>query len=607
MNPRRAWRWFWPHLRREKTLLTGSSLALVAETGLGLLEPWPLKFVFDHLLHPKQTAQFQLPFLAHLEPTQVLAAAAFGIVAITGLRALASYSSTIGLALMANRVMNGLRFDLYRHLQRLSLDFHSRSRTGDLTMRFMGDIGQLKDVAVTAALPLVSDLLLLIGMVVVLFMLDWQLALATFAVFPLFVVLTRRAGMRIRDASRAQRKREGNMAATASEAITAIKVVQALSLEPVFERLFNSQNRKELKQGVQAKRLAAGLERSVDLLMAAATALVLWAGAQLVLSGQLTAGSLLVFLTYQKKAFGPIKNLAKFTNRLFKASAAAERVIDILELEPSVQDKPYAQVAHSFEGRVQFKYITFAYGEGQRVLEGFDLTIRAGERIALVGPSGQGKSTLASLLLRLYDPQYGSIEIDGHDLRDFTLESLRSQIGVVLQENLLFAASVADNISYGLAHASRGEIERAAKLANAHEFIEQLERGYDTVLSERGGSLSGGQRQRITIARAAIRQTPILLLDEPTTGLDEENQRLVSAALEELSKERTTLLITHDLELASRLDRVVYLENGCVLEQGHHAELMRSGGRYASFYRSQVLKRGKESVFDIQEVDYART
>jgi ATP-binding cassette subfamily B protein len=306
-----------------------------------------------------------------------------------------------------------------------------------------------------------------------------------------------------------------------------------------------------------------------------------------VLRGALSPGDLLVFLAYLKTAFRPVRDLAKHTGRLAKSTAAGERVLDLLARTPDVRDLPGAVAAPQLCGRVRFEGVGFAYEAGHPVLAGVDFEVEAGRRVALVGPSGIGKSTLVRLILRLYDPCVGRVLIDGHDVREYTLASLRSRAAVVLQDSVLFAASARDNIAYGAPGASSEEVEAAARLANAHDFIRALPRGYDTDLGERGVTLSHGQRQRIAIARAAVRRAPLLILDEPTTGLDEENQRAVVEALERLAAGRTTFLVTHDLSLAARADEIFYLEGGRILERGSHADLMRAGGRYAALHRLQ--------------------
>jgi ATP-binding cassette, subfamily B, bacterial len=592
----RILKYFWPHVRQYRLLMGMSLLALFAEVGLRLLEPWPLKFVFDHVIgsHSKRGPAF-FSKLESSDPKWLLLWAALAVVVITGLRAIASYWETIGFAQIGNRALTKVRNQLYRHVQYLSLSFHTRARTGDLVVRMMNDVGMLQDVAVTALFPLLAKVLIVAGMIGLMFWMQWQLALIAVAVFPLFWLRSIRVGRRIQEVAKRQRRQEGAMAATFSESLTAIRTVQALSLEENFARAFSTESEKSLKQDVKGKRLSAALERSLDVLIAVATAGVLWYGARLVLSRALSAGELLVFLAYLKSAYRPVQDFAKYTGRLGKASAAGERVIDLLERVPDVRDMPGAVAAPAFAGRVGFERVSFAYEHGQRLLEEIQLDIPAGRRVALVGPSGGGKSTLVSLLLRLYDPVEGTVRIDGRDVRDFTLESLRSQISVVLQDNLLFAASVRDNIACAQAGATQAQVEEAARLANAHEFISRLPQGYETVLGERGVTLSQGQRQRIAIARAAIRRTPILILDEPTTGLDHANEAAVMEALERLDSARTTFLITHALSQARRADLVLYLENGRIVERGTHAELMQAGGRYAGMFRLQAEARRPES------------
>src|SRR6266481_14991 len=520
--------YFWPHVRQYRLLIAGSLFALFAEVGLRLLEPWPLKFVFDHVIN--SSSKRGPAFFRRLETFDsitLLTFAALAVVAITGFRSVVSYWQTIGFAQLGNRALTKVRNQLYRHVQYLSLSFHTKARTGDLVVRMMNDVGMLQDVAVTALFPLLAKVLIVSGMIGLMFWMQWQLALIAIGVFPLFWLRSIKVGQRIREVAQKQRKREGAMAATFAESINAIKTVQALSLEEAFARSFSAQSEKSLKQDVRGKRLSAALERSLDVLIAVATALVLWQGTRLVLAKEITPGELLVFLAYLKSAYRPVQDFAKYTGRLAKASAAGERVIDLLERVPDVRDLPDAQRAPVLRGRVQFEKVTFAYEQDQRLLEDVELDIQPGQKVALVGPSGGGKTTLVSLLLRLYDPLRGAVRIDGRDVRDFTLESLRVQMSVVLQDNVLFAASVRDNIAYAAVGASAEQVEAAACLANAHEFITALPDGYDTVLGERGVTLSQGQRQRIAIARAAIRKAPILILDEPMTGRDKKNEHAV--------------------------------------------------------------------------------
>lgn len=572
-----------------------SFLALIAEVGLRLLEPWPLKFVFDYIIGQRRAPKKPLPeYLASIDPVTLLTLSAVCVVVITCLRALASYWETIGFAKLGNRALTKVRNQLYRHVQYLSLSFHTQARTGDLVVRLVGDVGMLQDVAVTALLPMLAKVLIVVGMMALMFAMNWQLAVIAVAVFPLFWLRTLTLGNRIREVAQRQRKQEGAMAASVAESIQAIRTVQALSLEDKFATAFSSTSDSNSLSDVKGKRLSAALERSVDVLVAFATALVLWFGTRMVMAHSVTPGELLVFLAYLKSAYRPVQDFAKYTSRLGKASAAGERVIDLLERVPDVRDLPNAVRAPALQGAVNFEHVCFSYESGQDLLQDIDIQIRAGQHVALVGSSGGGKSTLFSLILRLYDPQKGRVTIDGRDIRDFTLESLRGQISVVLQDNVLFATTARENIACGAQGASFEEIQEAAKLANAHQFILNLPQGYDTVLGERGVTLSHGQRQRLAIARAAIRRAPILILDEPATGLDRRNEREVLNALERLYGKRTTFLITHDPRHAAGADLILYLERGRIVESGTHDELIALNARYAALHRLGEAQRSVE-------------
>jgi ATP-binding cassette, subfamily B, bacterial len=381
--------------------------------------------------------------------------------------------------------------------------------------------------------------------------------------------------------------------------------VQALSLQESLGKSFAKNNRKSLKESAETQRLRAGQERLVEILVAIAQSLVLWWGVQLTLRGKVTPGDLLVFITYLKTAFKPMRQLAKYTGQISKAIASGERIVDLLDTLPDVRDAKGAQTAPAFRGEVCCENVSFAYGGAQNALQDLTFMAKPGEQVALVGPSGSGKSTLVSLLLRFYDPVAGSIRIDGHDLREYTLASLRQQISIVLQESVLFAASIRDNIAYGALEASNQEIEAAARLANAHDFILALPQGYDTVLGERGATLSGGQRQRIAIARAAVRQAPIVILDEPTVGLDNASEAAVSEALNRLTQGKTTFWISHNLHTVQQANQILYIERGRILERGTHSQLMAKSGQYARLYRLQLGKLTQSSKNPAGEYCYA--
>ncbi|GAB3104969.1 ABC transporter ATP-binding protein [Isoptericola nanjingensis] len=565
----RSFRRFWPHLRHhvrpERRLLVLGGLALLAEVAMRLLEPWPLKYVVDGIVAATGSSVAG-PAPANLG--LVIALAAGSLLVVVLLRAGAAYAMTVCFALAGNRVLTGVRADLYDHLQRLSLRFHDGSTTGDLVTRLTSDVGRLKEVSVTAMLPMLGNVVTLVGMVVVVAVLDPVLALVMLVVLPVFLLTSGRLSRRIRHVSRDQRKAEGQLASLATESLAAVKVVQAYSLEDRMRAGFARSNTSSLREGVKAKRLSAGLERSTDVLVGLATAVVLYVGAQRVLDGALTPGELTVFLTYLKAAFKPMRDIAKYTGRIAQAGASSERVVEVLERSPEVVDASWARPLRDARGDVRFEDVWFSYVPGHPVLRGLDLAVRPGERVAVVGTSGAGKSSLVSLLSRLRDPDSGVVRIDGHNLRDLTLRSVRQSVAVVLQDSVLFRGTVRENIAAAVPDATDAQVERAARVAGAHDFVTALPDGYDTVVGERGATLSGGQRQRIAIARAAMLDAPVVLLDEAMTGLDEQTEREVVDAMRRLTRGRTTFVVTHDLDAARDCDRVVRLDAGRIVASG---------------------------------------
>lgn len=581
-----------PYMRPHRLLLGGSMLGLIAATGMKLLEPWPLKFVIDSLV---PTAASETSAVAQMEPTILLTLCAIGLFAVIVLKALLQYLSTIGFALVGNKVLTAVRGDLFRHLQMLSMSFHTRARSGDLTMRLIGDVGMLKETAVTAALPLLASLLILSGMIGVMFWLDWQLALIALSPLPLLWLISRRATVKIRGVSRKQRKRQGELASTSTETMAGIRSIQALGLEDIMSSEFSGANDADMRTGVKGKKLAAGLERSVDVLSGLGLALILWFGTQQVLRGRISAGDLLVFVSYLKQTYRPVREYAKYTARLSKASAAGERVVALLDEVPEIADSSDAVAAPAFRGDITFDGVDFSYDSKTTLtLNKITLNIEAGTSVAITGPSGVGKSTFASLILRLYEPNAGSVQIDGQNLHHMTIKSLRSQISLVPQDTLIIRGTIAENIALGAGYeVSQAALEAAARLANAHDFILQQANGYQTEVAECGATLSAGQRQRIAIARAALRNSPILILDEPTAGLDRESEEAVNEALWKLAQGRTTIFVTHNLETAARADRVLVLGSSGIAQDGSPSALMHSGGAFADL---QQRKRNHRTV-----------
>ncbi|WP_416192582.1 ABC transporter ATP-binding protein [Neisseria sp. CCUG12390] len=608
---------FKEYIRPERWLIAGSLLALLTATFVRLLKPLPLAFAVDHILvsvveHVDKIddgiANEQAVNNVQVENTMfgiaidsidnhyLLLGCAVAVIVIALLMAAGSYFSTVGLSLAGSRILAKVRSDLFAHLLGLSMSFHSKAKNGDLTMRLVSDVGMLREAVVTALMPMLANIFVLSGMLAVMMYLDWKLTLFAVASLPLLWFTTKRSGKRIHEVSREQRKKEGGMASKASEYIASIRTIQSLSLEGETIRSFEGNNSQSRTQEVKSKKLAAGLERRVDILVAFVTAFVLFYGASSVMENQMSPGELIVFMSYLNNSFRPVREYAKYTARLSKALAAGERIVDLLDRKPDIADKPGAKNLTETRGEIHFDHVRFAYRDaGQNetaVLKDVDFTILSGESVAIVGPSGSGKTTLTSLLLRLYEPAGGTVRIDGEDIRNYTINSMRKHIAVVPQDNLLFGLSIRDNIALGAVHnegkVSHSEIIAAAKLANAHDFISEMPDGYNTILSERGGSLSGGQRQRIAIARAAISQSPILVLDEPTVGLDRESESHVIAALHNLMKSRTTIVITHDLAFAATTDRIIFIEKGVVVEQGSHAQLLAAGGQYASWWKMQI-------------------
>jgi ATP-binding cassette subfamily B protein len=583
-------------LRPYRGALGAAFAAIAAESATDILEPWPLKVVFDYVFGSKRMPGWLAGLLGRtvgLDKVAVLDFAAFAVLLIAAAGAVATYAEKYLTTSVGQRVMHDLRLTLYNHIQRLSLSYFSEQKTGDLMVRMTSDIDAVQDFVSTALLGMLVNALTLLGMLGVMFYLDWRFTLISLSVAPALFLVVYSYTRRIRSAARAVKQKEGEIASVVQESLSAVRLIKAFAREEYESSRLDEKSLQSVELAMVARGVKAKLTPFVELIVAAGTCLVLWYGSRLVLAGEISPGALLVFILYLGKMYKPMRDLSKMTDTASKASVGFERIREVLQTESQVRDLARAQPAPRFRGRVEFERVGFDYGTGRPVLRDISLAVEPGEFVALVGPTGSGKSTLLSLIPRFYDPTAGRVLIDGSDVRAFTLNSLRDQISYVLQESYLFRASVWENIAYGRPGASRAEIVRAARLANAHEFIERLPKGYDTVIGERGETLSGGQRQRLNIARAVIRDTPILLLDEPSSGLDSVSEELVFEALGRLMEGRTSVVIAHRLATVTRARRIYAVEGGRIVESGTHEELRAGGGLYSRLYEIQFKVQGQ--------------
>jgi ATP-binding cassette subfamily B protein len=574
---------FAPDVHKQRRKLAGGVGFAVVYALTRVAEPWPLQVVFDKVLFHKHPSHSPLdaPFTVFgTSPTDILAAAAI-VLALVGLvRGWSYFYQDYMLSSAAQAVVYGIRTRLYRHLHVLPLSFHQRQRTGDLLVRLSADIILLRDVLVDFIVNLGSGVIMVLLMTAVMFAVDPVLTLVSLAVMPAIVGLSLFYGGRIRTNARRQRKQEGRVAVVMNEALAGMSVVQLHGAEDREQQRYHEINRRSLKQGVKGARLEARMNRSVELALAGGTVVILWVGTLRALHGAITPGVLIVFISYLRAAFRPLRRASKSVQRSAKALAAAERIVQILDAKPELVDSPDARPAPSFRGEIAFDGVSFAYMPGRPVLHDLSFRVQAGRRVAIVGATGSGKSTSLSLVPRLFDPASGRVLIDGGDVRDYTLESLRAQVSTVQQESILFGLSVTENIRYGAPDADDEEVRAAAGAAGMDDFVEKLPDGYDTILAERGASLSGGQRQRVAIARALVRRSPIVVLDEPTSGLDAVTERGILDALLGLMESRTTLLVTHHMSLVRRCDEVIVLKHGEIVGQGTYEDLIERSPQF---------------------------
>jgi ATP-binding cassette subfamily B protein/subfamily B ATP-binding cassette protein MsbA len=586
-------------LRRWRGLLAVLAVMLL-KIGLDVLRPWPMKVLVDHALggQPITGALASLtalaPGAASREGLAAWSVAATVLLFLLGWAlGVASAYANIG---FGQRMVYDLAGDLFGHLQRLSLRFHARKSVGDSIRRVMTDSACVSILIRDAFLPIVASAVSLVTMLVVMWRLEPRLTLVAIAVVPWMVLVVRRYMHPLLEKSYAEQEAEGRMYDVVEGTLAAMPVIQAYGLEPERDRAFRETTDRAV--GASLATVAVGLKFKLltEAATAVGTASILWLGARSVLEGRLTVGGILVFVAYLAALYDPLESLMYAPTTTQGAAGSAKRVLEILETPQEVEDRPGAVEIEGVVGALRFEDVTFGYEPGRPVLRSVSLEVAPGETIAIVGRTGAGKSTLAGLLPRFYDPWGGRVTIDGRDIRDIRVRSLRARIAVVLQEPFLFPLSIAENIAYARPGASRREIEAAARAANAESFIGRLPAGYDTLVGERGATLSGGERQRISIARALLKDAPILILDEPTSALDTGTESLLLEALDRLMAGRTTIVIAHRMSTIARASRIVVLEDGAVAESGTHAELLARGGLYARYHALQLAPPGGTSL-----------
>ncbi len=553
-------------------------ICMIIAAAAYLVVPWLIKNVVDEVLQAKDLGMLNLVVVA--------------ILMVFLIRGFATYGQTYTMSYIGQRVIIDIRQALFKHLQRLDQAYFDRRKTGQIMSNLTNDVGALQTAIVDNLISLITEAVTLIGSLVSMILIDWKLTLVTLIIVPVVLGLVNVFGKKLRLAGHEVQGRIADITSLLQEVISSIRIVRSFARESHEIEQFEHENQRNFRAAMKATKLSSLLSPLVEFSAAIAVTVILWYGGYNVVTGVISAGSLIAFLIYAINLSNPVKRLSQVYSNIQKSMAAGDRVFEILDTEPEVKEKPNAKDLPELKGDVEFDNVSFSYDGEKNALDSLNLHVPAGRIIAVVGPSGAGKTTIANLLPRFYDVTDGALRIDGVDVRDVTFKSLREQIGLVPQETMLFNASIKDNILYGRLDGTDEEVYAAAKAANALEFIEKMPEGMDTIVGERGSSLSGGQRQRIAIARAILKDPKILILDEAASALDTESEKLVQEALERLMKNRTAFVIAHRLSTIKNADQIIVMKQGRVVESGTHEELLEQDGLYMSLYSIQFKSKG---------------
>jgi len=579
---------------------------MLLETAMSLAAPWPLKIILDSVVGDHKLTPWLHRLMGHLlengSRAQIAAMAACAFVFIAVIDAIASYIDNYYTESVGQWVAHDLRMKTYHHLQRLSLGYYSTHETGTILSTLTTDIQTIQGFASSSTLGILVDMLTIVCMLGLMFWLNWDFTLIAIAITPFLLLFVSRFKKAVKTATHEVRKEQSQIVAVAQQGLESMQVVKAFGQEKTEETLLYNVSEATVGAALKARSIKALLSPVVNVTVAICTAIVLWRGAILILAHSMTVGDLTVYLAYLARFFKPVKDLATTTNAVAQVTVGVERVRTILDADLIIPEDPDGLEPESLNGEIEFDHIAFGYDPAHPILTDLSLKIRPGQFVGIVGPTGSGKSTVVSLIPRFYDVQSGTVHIDGQDVRKYKIKQLRNQIGYVLQDTVLFRGTIFDNIAFGRPDATKEEVIAAAKLANAHDFIMAMPLGYDTPVGERGLTLSGGQRQRIGIARVMIRNSPILLLDEPTAALDSESEKLVIDALEKLMKGRTVIAIAHRLSTIRDADLIAVVKDGVIAESGTHDELMAKNGLYAELHRTQ-FDGGSDKVVSAAPID----